>query len=113
MIGVRHAAFRRVLERGDQRYAEVEVHTDLPRSPGLLAYFRKEGGGQFQLIRVIANDADHELDGFDNHLHSASQDVASQLFAGPSHGGADDRHAFGRRVLAYDGLAEELARHLA
>ncbi|MBB6672311.1 hypothetical protein [Cohnella nanjingensis] len=112
MLNVRHAMFRRVLERGEQRYAEVEVHTDAPRDPELLAYFRREGNGSFQLVRVISHAADHEWDWFDNSMHAGYQDVTARMFNGPSHGAPDDRHAFGRRILEREDIQAELARHL-
>jgi hypothetical protein len=112
MLTIRRASFRRVLERGSQRYAEIEVETDAARAPRLLAYFRREGNGRYQLVRVIANDADAETDWFDNSLHAAYEDVTAQMFAGPSHGGAEDRVQFGRRLLEYGDLQRQLDIHL-
>ncbi|GIO12551.1 hypothetical protein J19TS2_21060 [Cohnella xylanilytica] len=112
MMTIRHAAFRRILDRGSGRYAEVEVETDHSRSPHLLAYFRSEGGGRYQLVRVIANDADTEADWFDNSLHSAYEDVTTRMFAGPNHGAAEDRVEFGRRLVEYGDIREQLDRHL-
>lgn len=108
MITIRDASFRQVLERGGRRYAEVEVETDLRSSPRLLTYFRKEGNGRYQLVRVIAEEARAEEDG----LYSEAEDAASQMFAGPSHSGEEDRAQFGRRIVEYGDIRRQLDHHL-
>jgi hypothetical protein len=110
MLTVRQAAFRRVLEQGGETYAEVEVFTDNPRDPGLLAYFRA-GSKDYQLVRVMKNEADTEVDWYDNNLHDALEDVTITMFSGPSHAG-EDRNAFAERILVYDGIRETLERNL-
>jgi len=113
MMTIRRASFRQVLERGGRRYAEVEVETDRRASPRLLAYFRREGNGRYQLVRVIAGEEDSEPEGMGSGLHSAAEaDIASQLFGGPGHGGEEDRAHFGHRIIEFGDIREQLDRHL-
>ncbi|QMV43776.1 hypothetical protein [Cohnella cholangitidis] len=112
MMKVREAQFRRVLDRGGQRFAEVEVSTDHQRDPQMLAYFRAGSDGSYPLVRVIANDANYEVDWFDNSLHSAFEDVMKPLFSSPDHLAADDRDEFAAQILAYTGVSDALERNL-
>lgn len=113
MMTIRHASFRRILERGDRRYAEVEAETDQRANPRLLAYFRREGSGHYQLVRVIRPDEpDSEADGFAGARHSEGEDLTMQIFAGPGHGADEDRVQFGRRLLEHGDIREQLDLHL-
>jgi hypothetical protein len=112
MMKVREAQFRRVLDQGGQVLAEVEVFTDHPRDPQMLAYFRVGSKGSYPLVRLISNDADHEIDWFDNDLHSAFEDVMKPMFTTPDHLGNDDRDEFAAQIISYPGIAEALDRNL-
>lgn len=92
-------------------YAEVKVITDQPRDSGLLAYFRA-GSKDYQLVRVIKNDADTVVDGHDNEMRSANEDVTMSMFSGPSRGAGEDRNAFAAQILSYDGVRETIERNL-
>jgi hypothetical protein len=112
MLTVRQASFRRMLDIGGQTVAEVEVHTTHPHQPELLAYFRNGPKG-IQLVRVVSNDADTEIDWYDNNMHEALADVTERLFSGPSHASNNDRNVFGTEVLETDGVRAELERHFS
>lgn len=109
---VREAQFRRVLDRGGQQFAEVEVLTDHQRDPQMLAYFRAGRDGSYPLVRLITNDANYEVDWFDNNLHSAFEDVMRPLLSSPDHLGASDRDEFAAQILGYSGVSEALERNL-
>ncbi|MBW5447818.1 hypothetical protein GE107_17320 [Cohnella sp. CFH 77786] len=109
MLTVRQASFRGIRDSGGRRLAEVEVRTG-PGNQALLAYFR-EGPKGYQLVRVLANDADTETDWFDNAQHEAFRDVTMQWFHGPSHAGGDDRNAFAEQVLDTGGVRADLDLH--
>ncbi|RED64078.1 hypothetical protein [Cohnella lupini] len=109
---VREAQFRRVLDRGGQPFGEVEVSTDHPRDPQMLAYFRATSDSEYALVNLISNDADYEVDWFDNSLHSAFEDVTKPLFSSPDHMSVNDRDEFAAQILAYPGIAEALDRNL-
>lgn len=111
MLTVRHAVFRGVREQGGQRLAEVEVSTGHPNDSSLLAYFRSGPKG-YQLVRVLSDEAGLETDWFDNRMHDAYEDVTMTMFAGPSHGGENDRNQFARQILEFDGIASDFDRHL-
>ncbi|MFD0672941.1 hypothetical protein [Cohnella sp. GCM10027633] len=112
MMTVRDARYSRVLDRGGHRIAEVEVFTGHPRDPQFFAYFTVGADGSYKLANVLANDADAEIDWFDNNLHSAYADVGTQMFSGPDHLGLIDREQFTSRLLAMEGISEALGRHL-
>jgi hypothetical protein len=107
MARVVKADFRRVLERGGQALAEVEVLTDHRQNPQLLAYFSTSPDGGYALVQVLANNADYEVDWYDNSMHSAFEDVS-----GSSIGSSEDQADFASEILAYGGIAETLDRHL-
>ncbi|CAM3739088.1 hypothetical protein COLU111180_05975 [Cohnella lubricantis] len=109
---IRQASFRQVLERGGRRYAEVEVETDRRSEPRLLAYFRREGNGHYQLVRVIAEEQAEPEAGSGVLYAAAGEDLAAQIFSGPSHGGEDDRAQFGRRIVEFGDIREQLDHHL-
>jgi hypothetical protein len=112
MIKVRGAQFRRVLDRGGKAFAEVEVFTDQSRDPQMLAYFRAGSDGTYPLVRLMSNDADYEVDWFDNNLHSAFDDVTIPTFSTPDHLGITERDEFAAQIKAYPGIAEALDRNL-
>lgn len=112
MIEVREAQFRRVLERGGQRFAEVEVMTNQPRDRQMLAYFRVSPEGSYPLVRLMANDADYEVDWFDNNLHSAVEDVTASMISSPDPLGRTERDEFAAKIYAYPGIIEALDRNL-
>lgn len=112
MIKVREAQFRRVLDRGGQNFAEVEVFTDQPRDSQLLAYLRSGPDASYSLVRLMSNDADYEVDWFDNNLHSAFEDVTTPTFSTPDHLGRTERDQFAAQIIAYPGIAEALDRNL-
>lgn len=112
MMTVREARFRRALDRGGRKVAEVEVDAGDGRNDRLLAYFCVGDDGRFKLANVLHNDADAQVDWFDNSLHRAFSDVTPQLFSGPDHIGATDRDSFAAEVLSREGIEEALERHL-
>ncbi len=112
MINVRDARFRRVLDREGQAFAEVEVFTDHQRDPQMLAYFRIGPKGSYSLVRLMSNDADSEIDWFDNNMHSAFEDVTVPMFTSPDHLANNDRDEFASQILACHGITEALERNL-
>ncbi|MBB6733540.1 hypothetical protein [Cohnella zeiphila] len=105
MLPIRKASFRRMAEQGGGRYAEIEVETEDPHCPRLLAHFRREGGGRYQLVRVFRPTEE-------TASSPGGRDATFELFAGPDRGGAEDRAGFGRRLLAYGDIRDQLDRHL-
>jgi hypothetical protein len=112
LIKVQQAQFRRVLERGGHSFAEVEVITDNPQRSQLLAYFRNGPNSTYTLTRLLTNDADREVDWFDNSLHSAFEDVTAPMLSSPDHLANDDRDEFVAQILSCDGIEESLDREL-
>lgn len=107
MARVLKADFRRILERGGQALAEVEVLTDHDQNPQLLAYFSTAANGGYTLVQVLANNADFEVDWYDNSMHSAFEDISGRAL-----GTSEDQAEFAAQILGYDGVAEALDRHL-
>lgn len=100
------AHVRGMVNRAGAACAEVEVRTDDAASPVVLAYFASVGS-EPALKEVLRNDADTELDWFDNNLHQAFQEISD-------HGtdsrapGRSELQQFGDRVLAIDGVRERI-----
>lgn len=111
VMNVREAQFRRVLDRGGRIFAEVEVFTDHQHHAQLLAYFQAGEDGSYPLVRMISNDADTEIDWFDNSQHTAFQDVTASTFSTPDHMGIEDRDQFSSLILAYPGVVEALSQN--
>lgn len=109
---IRKARYNRVLDRGGHRIAEVEVFTGHPRDPQFLAYFSVCSNGAYRLDNVLANDAETEIDWFDNSMHSAFSDVTPQIFSNPDHVGLFNHDEFTAQLLAHEGIKEALDRNL-
>lgn len=112
MDTIHEAKYRRILDREGQRIAEVEVHAGGEKDEQFLAYFCIGPNGNYQLTSVLANDADTEIDWFDNSLHSAKSDVTPQIFSTPDHVGLFNHDEFTARLLEQEGIKEALDRHL-
>lgn len=102
---VREAHFRRVSDYRGQPEAEVEVLTGDPQTRRLLAYFTPASNGSYSLVRLLANNADYEVDWYDNDMHAAFEDVTSSA-------GADGQADFAAQILAYDGVKQAIDRNL-
>jgi len=112
MATFREARYCRVVDRGGQRLAEVEVYTGHTDDPQYLAYFGACPNGDYRLEQVLVNDADTEVDWFDNSLHSAFSDVTPQIFSSPDHVGLLNHDEFTSQLLAYEGIKDALDQHL-
>ena len=110
MINVTGADFRKMVDAGGLKLAEVAVRTDLPDSPLLLAYFRKGPKG-YQLVRVTESASGPEDGGSGGEPFGASRDVTDVLLTGPNHMGLSDRQTFARQVLDAGAVREEMDRH--
>lgn len=107
---VRSATFRGMRDQNGLKLAEVEVQAGSPDDRPLLAYFRLGPKG-YQLVRVLENDAQTEVDWYDNDLHTAFRDVTTALFRGPGHEGGEDRNDFAAQVLETNGIRSALDDH--
>ncbi len=57
--------------------------------PELLVYItannQQDGQNDYDMVRIIRNDADLELDWYDNNLHSAFEEVTDKAFTDSTH----------------------------
>jgi hypothetical protein len=112
-MNVTDARVRRMVERQEGRCCEVEVHTDREDSPGLLAYFGPSQDNDFDMVAIVQSDAKTEIDWYDNPVHSAFEEVTTQLFeTSTMKTDWGRREAFKQQVLAYPGIRAELSRLL-
>ena len=89
--------------------AEVEVSTGGAGEPNLLVHFAKKADGGLEMVRVIENDADREIDWYDNPLHQAVVD-RTDAYQGAAADGSSG--SFEERVLGFGSVREEVFRAL-
>ncbi|PZD94090.1 hypothetical protein DNH61_19215 [Paenibacillus sambharensis] len=112
MIQVIHAAFRRVAERDGRTCGEVEVNTDQAEAPKVLAYFAAAKNNDYDLVAVVKNDADYEIDWYDNSMHQAFTDETAIFKADGAEESGEERSSFKEQVLSHGNIREELRREL-
>lgn len=82
--------------------------------PRFLAYVAEQTPGCYDLIRLIRNDADTELDWYDNSMHQAYIDVTMQAFEGSFFLTADEeRDLFLRDLISFGNIEEDLRSRFA
>ncbi len=74
MYSIRDARFLRLGYSGDEDFAEVEVHRE-EMADSWIVTFRQTGEGTLEICRIVANKADHQLDWYENNLHTAFPEV--------------------------------------
>ncbi|UNL93644.1 hypothetical protein [Paenibacillus polymyxa] len=115
MYYIKDAKIRRFTELDGVRCAEVEVRPGAADDPELLVYItasnQKDGQPDYDMVRIIRNDADLELDWYDNNLHSAFEEVTDKAFTDSTHITAgEEREKFKRELLSYGQLSTEFAK---
>ncbi|KIL39086.1 hypothetical protein SD70_22475 [Gordoniibacillus kamchatkensis] len=107
MGAIQDAKFVQLAERGDVKYADIEVRLSGHETP-LLASFAWNGGDP-QLASVYRKEASRELDWYDNSLHSAYVDLTAELFDnGRGELGIGSRDDFAAEVLSHPNVRREL-----
>ncbi|MFB0842745.1 hypothetical protein [Paenibacillus oleatilyticus] len=112
MNPIEHAVCRRVLERGDQLCADVEVRVK-GRDKHLVVLFSESQDNDYDMVMVLEKDADRDIDWYDNDLHAAYVDVTEKLFAdeaGETHW--NPRQAFKEQVLSFGDVREQIRQQL-
>jgi hypothetical protein len=115
MVEVQHAALRRTTTKDGRFCGEVEVLTNDADTPKVLAYLAAAEDGDYEMVAIVANDADTEIDWYDNPLHQAFTDRAewfesAEMESGLGGGG---REAFKEQVLSFGSVRDDLARELS
>jgi len=112
-MNVTEAKVRGKAERNEGRCCEVEVHTDRPETPELIAYFGPSSDNDFDMVAVVRSDADEAADWFDNSMHNAYEDIAIELFeTSTMKTDWGRRETFKEQILSYPGIRTELGRLL-
>jgi hypothetical protein len=75
MYRITNARFTRTVERDDRRMAEVRVQVE-EHAHEYLAYFTGTAGGYVEMPYLLYNDADFEIDYWDNPMHQAFGDIS-------------------------------------
>ncbi|WP_020615907.1 hypothetical protein [Paenibacillus daejeonensis] len=110
-MNVLRASLRRIVNRGGVICGEVEVKTDDPECPVMLAYMAPAYSDEYEMIAVLGNDADMEIDWYDNNLHDAFTDQTTELLQDA--GGSEGMESFKAQILASGVVREDLARELS
>ncbi|OZB91091.1 hypothetical protein [Paenibacillus sp. XY044] len=114
MYYIKDAKVRRMTELDGVRCAEIGVLPGAVDDPALLAYVAETSPGLYDLIRLIRNDADTELDWYDNTMHQAYTDVTKQAFEGSFLLTPDEeRDLFLRDLLSFGSVEEDLRSRFA
>lgn len=109
MLDIADARVRRTVNLDGRSCAEVEVSTGDAAASTLLVYFARTAGGGLEMVRVIENDADREIDWYDNPLHQAQADRTDAFLSAAGAGGSG---SFGERVLHFGSVRDEVVRIL-
>lgn len=110
MGAIEEANVVQMAERGDVKYADIEVRLTGHENP-LLAAFAWNGGNP-QLARVYRKDAGGAVDWYDNNLHDAYVDLTAELFDnGRGELGLGSRDDFTREVLSHPNVRRMLEAH--
>ncbi|MFB5761666.1 hypothetical protein [Paenibacillus medicaginis] len=111
MYTIKDAKIRRFTDIDGVRCAEIEVNSASVEDTGLLVYLApSDGGDGYKMLRMLRNDADLELDWYDNNLHSAFEEVTDVVFS--DNDGKDlpeKRGRFTRELLSHGKMDSELA----
>ncbi len=112
MVEVQEAALRRMTMKEGRMCGEVEVLTNDANAPKVLAYFAGAGDGDYELLAIVGNDADMEIDWYDNPLHQAFTDKSQWLGSAAMEAGGGERQAFKEQVLSFGSVRDDLEREL-
>jgi len=113
MIEVQHAMFRRTAMKDGRYCGEVEALTNDAGTPKVLVYFAVSEETDYDMVAVVANDADTDIDWYDNPLHQAFANRTDSLFRSEDKAaGWGERESFKEQVLSFGSVREDLAREL-
>ncbi|GAB6991452.1 hypothetical protein [Paenibacillus pini] len=109
MYYIKDAKIRRMTEHNGAPCAEVGV---LPGSLGdtaLLVYVTEGQDGDYDMVKIIRNEADTVLDWYDNGMHAAFVDVTNGAFEATDMMTAEqERHKFKRELLSFGNIEADL-----
>jgi hypothetical protein len=106
MYKIKEAKLVRMTERNDIPCADVEVQVE-GRNEVLLVEFSPSKDNSLDMTHIYRKEASHELDGYENNLHQAFQDVSAELFG--EYGQETDwgqREDFKQQILGFGKLEE-------
>jgi hypothetical protein len=115
MKKIKNARFIRSVEKNGKTIAEVEFAmedgfvaslSDQIDQGRYVAILEREGNEAYTLSKVMKNEANYELDWYDNPEHQAYADVTEALFA--SEVEANDKQAFVQEVLNLGDVSKDM-----
>lgn len=104
MLTVKQAKVRRMAHSDGEPVAEVEVVV-AERPQPLKVYLRPTEEG-YEITQVLSNDADYELDWYDNDLHQAFEDLSDAVLH--TFAARDGGAAFVGQILSSGGVKKQL-----
>jgi hypothetical protein len=99
MYSIRDARFLRLGYSGDENFAEVEVHGEGMVDRWIVT-FRQTGEDTLEICRIVANEAEHQLDWYENNLHTAFPEV--QNLSRP------ETNVFAKNILSFGNLQQTI-----
>lgn len=115
MYYIKDAQFRRVTEYNGLNCAEVQVTSGGVEDPDLLVYFAHSAhGDELDIVRMIANDAEAEVDWYDNNMHQAFVEISEDQFGDRGYPAPPQQRAeFKRDLLSKEGLLSKINQELS
>jgi hypothetical protein len=104
MYRILGARYTRSVERDNRIMAEVRVKVE-EQPHEYIAYFSGTSGGEVDMPYLLYNDADFEIDFWDNPMHQAFDDISKDF-------GEDDKRIFCEEVLRIPGIRREIEQGL-
>ncbi|GAC44419.1 hypothetical protein [Paenibacillus popilliae] len=80
--------FRRPVEIDGRLCAEIGMIPADENATPVLAYIAPVRNGGYELVRAVQSDADDKTDGYDNPMHTASEEFAAEDFGTDTLGAA-------------------------
>ncbi|MFD2670527.1 hypothetical protein [Marinicrinis sediminis] len=78
-MNVKKAVFQGMVEDQGESYALISVEVEQGEHPLYQLYVDRALNGQYRIHRLFRNDANPELDWYNNDMHHAYEDVTSQV----------------------------------
>jgi hypothetical protein len=105
MYRITNARYTRTVERDDTRMAEVRVQVE-EHAHEYIAYFTGSAGGVVEMPYLLYNDADFEIDYWDNPMHQAFGDISMNF-------SEEDKRIFRDEVMRFSSVRQQIEQALS
>lgn len=98
MTQITKANFTQTVIRDGKRLYEVEVWVSGQLEPWKVLLEQGNESGEYHVHQILKNEAEYDLDWYDNNLHQAFQDISNQAVS------PGKQDSFARSVVEMAGL---------